>query len=750
MREVDMQGLGRSDDEKRGAAGSRRRLLNPAFRMAVLAGAVESVQVHLRCGTDLDATDTHGRSALILAASRGHLDVCNLLLEAGADPTTRDNAGNDALAVARSFGEAGVVELLRSAGTPTAESGYGDRNSDRRQPDEWPENGTCPGSTRTDAKVNEASAAYLVADLGESSSANERVFGEHAFTESRQDDYDEFDLSGWQEEIEAEPPPDDLSCADEATTLQQTVSRHSPVDTDETWDDVEIDLPELEHLGWRRSRLSTKTRTAVRMLVLEAFRDGRVENDRIRSALVADDELEDTKRTGIEANLRLVLGDAGIVIDDEPFVTDTAVEITDKDEDRFGDVATEAIELLGRLQSSDADPLAPYLRSLPADRLTRDDETALGMAIEAGMREVLAAIAGSPEVASRLLSDARSVMEGDTSARGLFDTIGANEDSDETSSDDTLGDQEYERETGVPIPDAFSAHLRAIVELCQRREVDRAALAARLFDAGLSAEYREALQCIVEQDSACERAAEQIQAGLAKAKRAKRRFVEANLKLAIAFAKKYRGLPLADRIQAGNIGLMRAVDRYDYRRGWKFSTYAVWWIRQQVTRTIADTARIIRLPVHVTESLRKVEKARALAYATDGRDTDVDRIALLADLPPDRVRKMLIVPEDPLPIDDPEIVEEVHAIADEGTPSPEETAMFAQMQMRLREQLDHLATREATVIRRRFGIDCDEHTLEEVGREFGVTRERIRQIEAKTLRKLRHPVRTEPLRDFLR
>ena len=403
--------------------------------MAVLAGAVESVRMHLRSGTDLDATDTQGRSALILAASRGHLDVCNLLLEAGADPTMRDNAGNDALAVARSLGEAGAVELLRSAGTPTAEHGHGDRNGDRRQPDEWSENGTCPSPTRTDAKVSEASAAYLVADLGESSSANGRVFGEHAFTELRQDDYDEFDLSGWQEEIETEPPPDDLSCADEAATLQEAVSRHNPIDTDESWDDVEIDLPELEHLGRHRSRLDTKTRTAVRVLVLEALRTGRVDDNRIRSVLAEDDELEDTKRTEIEANLRLVLEDAGVVIGDEPFTTDTAAEITAEDEDRFGDVATEAIEFLSRLLSSDVDPLAPYLRSLPAELLTRDDETALGMAIEAGMREVLTAIAESPVVASRLLSDARSVMEGNTSARELFDTTSAREDGDATSSE---------------------------------------------------------------------------------------------------------------------------------------------------------------------------------------------------------------------------------------------------------------------------------------------------------------------------
>ena len=717
----------------------------------MVAGAVESVRMHLRAGTDPDATDTQGRSALILAVSRGHLDVCKLLLEAGADPTTKDDAGNDALAMARSCGETAVAEVLHRARNSTAEFNDDKFEINRDRSDEEPLNGRSLGRMESTFETTEEIAARTVADAGMRSHADGRESVDERVAEPPADYVDAFDLSAWQEELETEAPPDDLACADEAATLQDAVSRHNPVDTDENWDDVEIDLPELEHLGRRRSRLRTETRTAVRVLVVEALRNGRVDDDRIRSALAEEDELEDTKRTEIETNLRLVLGDAGVVIGDEPFTTDTAAEITDEDEDRFGDVATEAIDFLGRLQSSDVDPLAPYLRSLPADLLTRDDEAALSMTIEEGMREVLATIAGSPAVAFRLLSDARSVMEGNTPARALFDTASAQEDSDETSSDDTTDDQENERESdAAPIPDTLSTHLRAIVELCQRREVDRAALTTRLFDVGLSAEYREELQRIAEQDSACNNAANRIRAGLWKVKRAKRRFVEANQKLVIWVAKKHGGLPLADRIQAGNIGLMHAVDRFDYRRGAKFSTYGVWWIRQRITRTVADTARIIRHPVHVMESLRKVERARVLAYAKDGRDSDVDRIATLADLPPDRVRKMLAVPEDPLPMDDPGIVEEVSTIADEGTPSPEEMAMVAQMQNFLREQVGRLTPREATVLRRRFGIDSDEHTLEEVGKEFGVTRERIRQIEAKALRRLRHPERTGHLRVFLR
>ena len=300
------------------------------------------------------------------------------------------------------------------------------------------------------------------------------------------------------------------------------------------------------------------------------------------------------------------------------------------------------------------------------------------MAIEEGMREVLATIAGSPVVASRLLSDARSVMEGHTPARALFDTASAQEDSDETPSDDTTDDQENDRETGAaPIPDTLSRYLQAIIELCQRRQVDRAALAARLFDVGLSAEYREVLQRMAEQDRTH---AKTPRSGSGRDS-AKAKQGEAALRGGqpqagdLVREKTWRPAPRGQntgrkhrsharrrqvRLQTGSeiFHLCSLVDQ-----------------TSRITRTVADTARIIRLPVHVTDSLRKVERARVLEYARDGRDSDVDRIAALTDLPPDRVRKMLAVPEDPLPMDDPGIMEEVSNIADEGTPSPEKMAI---------------------------------------------------------------------------
>ena len=708
----------------------------------MLAGAVESVRFHLRAGTDLDAADTQGRSALHLAVSKGRLDVCKLLLEAGANPTAKDNAGNDAFAMARSRGDAGVAELLHRARFSPAEF-QDDYESNRKVVHE----GALDGRPNAGMEV----APRQSDSAGIPGHADPRVPEDEPFSEPTADENDLLDLSGWQEQFETEAPPDDLSSAIEATTLQEALSRHSPIDTDEIWDDVEIDLPELGHLGRRHSRIGTETTAAVRALLVDALRNGHVDQERVGSVLAEDDDLDDTKRAEIEANLRVVLGDLGVVIDDEPVSAHTIAEITDEDEDEFGDFATEAIDFLGTLQSPDADPMVQYAKSVPNELLTREDEAALGCEIEEGTRQIVDTIARSPMAVARLRSDARDVIDRNTTGKELLDSANTQAGSHEPPPDDTTDGHGVDGEGGdAPIPDTPVSHLSAIAELCQRPHVDRSALASRLFDAGLSADYRAELQRIAERDGACEDAATRIRAGLAKVERAKQRLVECNLKLVIWNARKYRALPLADRIQAGNIGLMKAVEKFDYRRGFKFSTYATWWIRQAITRSIADSARIIRLPVHVTETLRKIERAQVQAYAKNGREFDVDLIAELTELTSDKVRNMLAVPEDAWSMHVPRIVDEVLAIADEGTPSPEEAVLDAQTKKLVSEQLDSLGEREAMVIRRRFGIDCGEHTLEEVGKEFGVTRERIRQIESKSLRKLRHPSRSKRLRDSAR
>ncbi|MDX9989549.1 MULTISPECIES: RNA polymerase sigma factor RpoD [Thiothrix] len=284
---------------------------------------------------------------------------------------------------------------------------------------------------------------------------------------------------------------------------------------------------------------------------------------------------------------------------------------------------------------------------------------------------------------------------------------------------------------------------------------------ARLLN--LLPKVHEAQQQLLEIERECNLSIPQIKdinrnmsVGEAKARRAKKEMVEANLRLVISIAKKYtnRGLQFLDLIQEGNIGLMKAVDKFEYRRGYKFSTYATWWIRQAITRSIADQARTIRIPVHMIETINKLNRISRRLLQEMGREATPEELAEAMEMPEDKIRKVLKIAKEPIsmetPIGDDEDSHLGDFIEDSNILSPIESATTSSLSEVTREVLSSLTSREAKVLRMRFGIDMNtDHTLEEVGKQFDVTRERIRQIEAKALRKLRHPSRSDMLRSFL-
>ena len=304
---------------------------------------------------------------------------------------------------------------------------------------------------------------------------------------------------------------------------------------------------------------------------------------------------------------------------------------------------------------------------------------------------------------------------------------------------------------GINIDDHVKMYLKEIGKVNLLTPEEELSLAKRMADGETAKEQLEEIGENIDEDSK-----KQIDLLIADGEKAKKSLAEANLRLVVSIAKRYvgRGMLFLDLIQEGNLGLIKAVDKFDYTKGYKFSTYATWWIRQAITRAIADQARTIRIPVHMVETINKLVRVSRQLVQELGREPTPEELAKELNMPVDKVREISKISQEPVSLETP-IGEEEDShlgdfIPDEDAPAPSEAASFVLLKEQLGAVLETLSEREAQVLRLRFGLDDGRaRTLEEVGKEFDVTRERIRQIEAKALRKLRHPSRSKKLKDFL-
>ena len=348
------------------------------------------------------------------------------------------------------------------------------------------------------------------------------------------------------------------------------------------------------------------------------------------------------------------------------------------------------------------------------------------------------------------------------------DVLRMNDDDDD---DEIILDEEDEVEVenidlsvpdGVSVEDPVRMYLKEIGKVPLLSAEEEINLAQRMEAGNVATEKIQLLKARMEEtEDEAEKAEIQeeikaMQKDIDLGSDAKKRLAEANLRLVVSIAKRYvgRGMLFLDLIQEGNLGLIKAVEKFDYRKGYKFSTYATWWIRQAITRAIADQARTIRIPVHMVETINKVKKVSSQLLHQNGHEPSADDIAAELDMPVDKVREIMRVAQEPVSLETP-IGEEEDShlgdfIPDDDAPAPQDAASHTLLKEQLSDVLSTLTSREEKVLRLRFGLeDGRSRTLEEVGREFNVTRERIRQIEAKALRKLRHPSRSKKLKDFL-
>ncbi len=528
----------------------------------------------------------------------------------------------------------------------------------------------------------------------------------------------------WEAERETVVPQHDENCLLAAAEAQKAISRHRPIDLDTDWSEVEFDLPEVVE----PVLASLDEYPTIAALVKIAVKSGRIFHGQIEFACSRDFA---TRNNTVVPILSRLLAELGVVIDE--FDPDETMLVTECHEGCHDEEASLVLESFVHELAHDWGSLSWYQsESKHYELLDKTGEERVAQRMD-----------------SALLALCRAMLE---KSLGLNLVSLGRDHVGEEASDDEDDDIATENDDVTLLPEGSAAGL-GFLSFLEQAHQDPSVLRS---DEHIPRPTPEEVSLILEQLSIRGGTFDSlsIDTFLSSYEKARDQLITANLRLVASIAKKYqgRGLDFEDLIQEGNIGLMRAVEKFDYRRGFKFSTYATWWIRQAITRSIADKSRNVRLPVHMVESLNKISRETRQMAARMGREPSVAELAHAVDRPEEVVRKLLKLNREEIYLDELQEQEDwEHGVyGDEGNvPDPLLQVIDVSLSREVEHQLSKLSDREALVIRLRFGIDvAAEHTLEEVGQQFDVTRERIRQIEAKALRKLRHPERSRRLMIF--
>lgn len=724
------------------------RTLNPLLRLAAISGVGTAIKLHIRRGDDLNGRDGSGATPLILAAAKRKKDAVRLLLEAGANPAIPDANGMDALAHAIKGGCHETVALLTEAlahgvaDEPIkkvyAESSGLSCEEDRAlfvlEPADLQLIPVAPVPQLARAEVSDGvpeptfvEGASPCTEQTVESAANATTAEEATEVVSLDDEpLNELFSDDWVAEEDVSVPEGDETVAEAARKAHDAIGRHRIVDRDEDWGDVDLNLPV------RAAPLARDEGAgAVRDLLLAAIREGMVsENDLIDVCLDADGG----RNEEAERLLAIVVGELGANVVEWTGSDDALrAEPTLAEED----LLTEATEFAEELASGFNDPFRFYAKDIRGELLKPEEEIALGREMEEAGREALSALASWPDGLSALFDAAARVARGEANAESFCAgpepssddgatslSIGSGEECDEDNDESELDEDAYFFVTAVAAVEGAREDARRATDALESARLRRGFLVELADRAGRDAAGRDFVVAL------CRQAA------------ARERMILCNLRLALSIAKRHlwSGIPFDDLVQEANIGLMKAVERYDWRRGFRFSTYATWWIRQQLSRFIADTGRVVRAPNHVQETARKILRERRAAEALLGRPETEAETARRAGMSVAKTCMLLSLFEDVASLDDinlDTLMPRADSLGDAKAFDPAGVAENASLRITLLKLLDDLDERSREVISLRFGLAGDDPmTLDEIGQHFGVTRERIRQIESKAMRRL--------------